>query len=120
MDPAHGGVHSRVNGSLDFWQAGGTPAPRLAAEGDGGLQRGEAGFLARGEFLAEPAGVADFVEAGANGFVVELLRVIQLVPSGHAGSVEVGDAGVMLANGGDDIAFHDLHVIDVVQQAEVR
>ncbi|KAG1320771.1 hypothetical protein G6F63_014102 [Rhizopus arrhizus] len=29
------------------------------------------------------------------------------------------EAGVMPADGGDDVAFHDLHVIDVVEQAEV-
>ncbi len=31
----------------------------------------------------------------------------------------MGEEFVVLADGGDDVAFHDLHVVDVVEQAEV-
>lgn len=75
----------------------------------------ETGFFARGEFLTEPAVVAHLMKTSANGFVVEFLGVIQFVTTGNAGGVKVGNTVVMFADGGNDITFHDLHVIDIVK-----
>jgi hypothetical protein len=42
------------------------------------------------------------------------------MPSGYAAGMEVADVSDVVANGVDDIAFHNLHVIDVVQQFHTR
>ena len=52
--------------------------------------------------------------------VVQLLRVVDLGAAGHAAGVIVRDVLRVGANRRDDVAFHDLHVVDVVQQLEAR
>src|SRR5439155_1640168 len=47
---------------------------------------------------------------------VELLGVVELVASRHAAGVEMADVGGVRPDGTDDVALHDLHVIDVVEQ----
>src|SRR5216110_29135 len=51
---------------------------------------------------------------------VQLLGAVQLVAAGHAPGVEVRDPLPVVTDGADDVAFHDLHVIDVVQQPDAR
>jgi hypothetical protein len=51
---------------------------------------------------------------------LQFLRAVQFVPPGHAAGMEVRDVLDILPDGADDIAFHDLHVIDVVQQLHAR
>src|SRR5712691_4101408 len=49
---------------------------------------------------------------------VQLLRAVQLVTPRNAPGVEMGDPILVVTDGADDVAFHDLHVIDVVQQLD--
>ena len=56
----------------------------------------------------------------SNGGVVEFLSGAQFVTPRDPGGVEVCDMLDVVANGGDDVAFHDLHVVDVIEQLEVR
>ena len=41
------------------------------------------------------------------------------MPAGNAAGVVVGDVGMELLNRRDHVSFHDLHVVDVVEQLEV-
>src|ERR1039457_663959 len=51
---------------------------------------------------------------------LQLLRAVQLMPAGYAAGVEVSDVLDVLPDGADDRAFHDLHVINVIQQLHAR
>ena len=51
---------------------------------------------------------------------LQFLRVVQFVTPRHAAGVEVPDVLDVVADGADDVALHDLHVIDVVQQFHAR
>src|SRR5688500_6195629 len=74
--------------------------------------------LRRDEFLRDITLEPGLGDRARDCRIVELLRGIYLVPSRHAGSVIVTDVVVIVADGPNDIAFHDLHVVDVVQQLE--
>ena len=50
--------------------------------------------------------------------IIDLLRVIDLVAARHAARVVVGDVGMEFLDPHDQVALHDLHVIDVVEQLE--
>jgi len=51
---------------------------------------------------------------------VDFLGVVDLIASGIAAGVEVADEGDVFGDGADEIAFHNLHVIDVVEQFDSR
>src|SRR5216684_6349142 len=77
--------------------------------------------VARGHELVrhespEP-GVGD---AGRDRVPVQLLGAVQLVAAGDAPRMKMGEVIPVVADGADDVAFHDLHMIDVVQQLDAR
>ena len=81
----------------------------------GRLQRGNR--VAFGpEFVAEVEIIAGTSNGATDAGVVEFLAIIQVATVGVAGGVEVADPFDVLADGADDIAFHDLHVVDVIEQ----
>jgi hypothetical protein len=51
---------------------------------------------------------------------IHFLRIVDLVTPGNAGAMEMRDVLDVVANGADQIAFHDLHVIRVVEQLHTR
>src|SRR5439155_9408495 len=51
--------------------------------------------------------------------IIQLLGVVDLVPAGHTPGVIVGDVLMVLADRADDIALHDLHVVDVIKELEM-
>lgn len=51
-----------------------------------------------------------------NAPVIEFLVIIKVATTRVARSVEVGDPLDVLLDSSDDIAFHDLHVVDVVKE----
>ncbi len=55
-----------------------------------------------------------------DGVPVHFLRVVDLVAAGNAGHVEMRDVLDVVANGANQIAFHDLHMVGVVQQLHAR
>src|SRR5213078_2320128 len=55
-------------------------------------------------------------DGGGDGVPVQLLRAVQLMAAGHPTRVEVPDGCRVVADRPDDVAFHDLHVINVVEQ----
>src|ERR1022692_4690061 len=89
------------------------------AERDGLLQ-GCHGILERDELVGEIAFELQVRDGLRDGAPVELLRVVELVASGHAAGVEVADVLDVVADGADDVAFHDLHVVNVVEQFDAR
>lgn len=68
------------------------------------------------ELVAYIAGEACLGDGLGDGAVVYFLRIIQLVPTGVAGGVVVGDVVGVLADAGYDVAIHDLDVEDVEKQ----
>ncbi len=84
------------------------------------LSEGGNGFSCWDEFLPEIALETCLADCRYDGGVVELLVFIDLVPSWVASSVVVRDVLMVLLDGADDITFHDLHVIDVIEELEVR
>ncbi len=67
-------------------------------------------------FVGDEALVAEVGDGFGDPFVMHFLGVVHFVAAGIAGGVEMGEEGVVVADGADDIAFHDLHVIDVVEE----
>src|SRR5438445_11273504 len=83
------------------------------------LQRGQR-VPRRHEFMRHEAGEARIRDGSCNRVVIQLLCVIQLVTTRHAAGMEMSDVGGMLPDRSNDIAFHDLHVVDVVEQLHAR
>ena len=72
------------------------------------------------EFVADVEIVTGLRNGAADPGIVELLRVVQIVASRIAGGVEVADPADVFTEGPDHVAFHDLHVVDVVQEFDAR
>src|SRR5258708_2067310 len=51
---------------------------------------------------------------------LHFLGTVEFMAAGPAAGVKVPDPLDILSDGGDQIAFHDLHVVDVVEQLHVR
>ena len=68
--------------------------------------------------------MADVARVGSGGDgshdrrVVNLLLIVEVLAAGVAGRVEVADAVDVRGDVADEIAFHDLHVVDVVEELE--
>src|SRR5687768_5665176 len=82
-------------------------------------QRGQRIEL-RNEFVREVYGKTGVDGGPADGRPLQLLRVVELVSDRHAAGVIVRDVLVMLLDGADLVACHDLHVVDVVEQFHSR
>src|SRR5690606_14625132 len=93
----------------------GAPRPSHRARLDGLAQCG-GGFARGDELVRDEAREAEVRDGGGDRAVVQLLRAVQLVAAGHAGGVEMRDVLAVVADGADDVALHDLHVVDVVEQ----
>src|SRR5690349_16771548 len=73
----------------------------------------------RREFVRHVTRVVQVGDRGGDGAIVELLRAVDLVAARHAAGMEMADPLDVVADRADHIAFHDLHMIDVVQQLYV-
>src|SRR6185436_17480575 len=75
--------------------------------------------VARGdELLGEVAGEALVRDGLADGGVLELLGLVELVAAGDAAGVVVADVLEVVGDRADHVALHDLHVVDVVEELE--
>src|SRR5271165_1084628 len=83
------------------------------AQGGDGVNGGE-------EFVGHVSLVACIGDAAHHGVILDLLVVIELVAAGNAAGVEVPEDSDVGGDGRDEISFHDLHVVDVVEQLDVR
>ncbi len=68
------------------------------------------------EFVGEEAGVVEVGDGLGHGAPLEFLSIVEFVAAGNASSVEMANVLDVFSDRADDVAFHDLHVIDVVQQ----
>src|SRR4051794_41051133 len=69
-------------------------------------------------FASDPATIADRVEVTKQERIVDLAGA-GLVAAGIVGQLHMRDAAKMLLQAACDVAFHDLHVIDVVLDKEI-
>src|SRR6185369_8741737 len=74
----------------------------------------------RSVLVCDEARVSGFGDGVGDKAVVQFLCVVDLLPRRHAGDVDVTDVIEILAKIADDIAVHDLHVIDVVDDLHAR
>jgi hypothetical protein len=79
------------------------------------LLQGRHGVFHRDELVGEIAFEFQVGDGLCDGVPVEFLGLVEFVPAGHAAGVEVADVLDVLADGADHVAFHDLHVVDVVE-----
>src|SRR5674476_895721 len=79
------------------------------AERDGLLQ-GRHGVLERDKLVGEIAFEFQVGDGLRDGAPVEFLGFVEFVAAGDAAGVEVADVLDVVADGADDVAFHDLHV----------
>ena len=115
-------LHVKTQASrLHTPDAGGTPAPQWRHTSQIWIacaQRLQRVGPLGDELLGHEALVAGLDDGLHDGRVVDLLRLVDLVAARHAAGVEVGDVLDVLLDRGDQVAFHDLHVVDVVEQLE--
>src|SRR5262245_18814579 len=92
-------------------------SPCLAAN-NLGLSKALPGIAGGNKLMRDPSFEPGIGDRLGNSLVVELLAGIQFVPARIPRRVVVGNPLTMISNGPDHIPFHDLHVIDVVQQTD--
>ena len=94
-----------------------------------GLNIAHFGGVPEGSHLVVPVGNEllrnEAIKAGGengahHGRVVDLLRVVEFASAGVTGGMVVTDVFLVFADVADDVAVHDLHMINVEQQLEVR
>jgi hypothetical protein len=57
--------------------------------------------------------------AAHSGWILDLLGLIELGPTRHAGGVVVTDNVLVRADAADDVAIQDLHMVDVEEELEL-
>lgn len=93
--------------------------PLNRAELDSLRQRGH-GIARRNKFVSEITLIIQICDRLRNRAPLQFLSVVEFVPARDAAGVEMGDVLHVFPDGADDVALHDLHVIDVVQQFHAR
>ncbi|QTK81675.1 Hypothetical protein AT6N2_L0801 [Agrobacterium tumefaciens] len=77
-----------------------------------------AGGRRRSIFAADPSFVTKFIQALEDEIVVDLARP-RLMTSGIIGDLNVADSVLQALEGRDEIALHDLHVVEVILYQQV-
>ena len=70
------------------------------------------------EFLGKEPVVACLSDRLNDRGVVEFLSFVEFIAAGASGSVIVSDVLSCPTDGGHDVTFHDLHVVDVIEKFE--
>src|SRR5467141_1253451 len=84
----------------------------------GGLAEGGERVAAGDEFMGDVAAEVRSGDAAHNPVPLDFLGAVEFVAAGNAAGVEVGDPIDIFLDGADQVTFHDLHVIDVVEQLD--
>src|SRR5688572_28538210 len=87
---------------------------RGVAEGGGAVGPGGE------EFLGDEAGEAGIENGAHDRGVVDLLVFVEFAAAGNTGGMVMADEVLVFAEAADDIAVHDLNVIDVEEQLHAR
>ena len=59
-------------------------------------------------------------DAAHHAVPLDFLSGVKFVAARNAAGVEVADPIDVFLNGADEVAFHDLHVVDVVEELDAR
>ena len=84
-----------------------------------GLPQALQGVAGGDEFLADVPLIADFEQRLHDWRIVDFLLLIELTAARVAGCVHMRDVVTVLAKARNDIAVHDLNVIDVEEQLQI-
>src|SRR5581483_1217875 len=82
------------------------------------LQRSDFVGALRNKFLGDKTLVAGVDDRLDHGGIINLLRLVDFGAAGHTAGMVMGDERMAGLDSSDEIAFHDLHVVDVVKQLE--
>src|SRR5690349_12631499 len=74
--------------------------------------------LGRNKLLRHKTLVSSFYNSCHDSRVVKFLSIVYFMAARNSSSVIVRNILLILFNGGNDVAFHNLHVIDIIQQFE--
>src|SRR5882762_7544853 len=83
-----------------------------------GLAEGGERVAAGDELVGDVAAEVRSGDAAHNAVPLDFLGAVEFVAAGNAAGVEVGDPIDVFLDGADQVTFHDLHVIDVVEQLD--
>jgi len=97
-------------------QAGGEEESDVAEVG--GLAEGSEGVARGDEFVGDVAAEVGGGDATHDAVPLDFLGAVELVAAGNAAGVEMGDPVDILLDGADEVAFHDLHVVDVEEKLD--
>src|SRR5215510_14382638 len=67
------------------------------------------------KLMSDVPGEPAIRDGAGHGVVLELLRIVDLMAARHAARVEMADVLGVLPDRADHVAFHDLHVVEVVE-----
>src|SRR5467141_88433 len=84
----------------------------------GGLAEGGKGVAGGDELVGDVAAEVGGGDAAHYAVPLDFLGGVEFVAAGDAAGVEVGDPIDIFLDGADQVTFHDLHVIDVVEQLD--
>ena len=84
------------------------------------LQQSRVGIAGRNKLVRDVAMEIRGRDSAHDPIPLHFLLIVQFMPAGNAAGVEVPDPLNILLDGVDQIAFHNLHVVDVVQELHVR
>ena len=73
----------------------------------------------RAPLMGDEAVVIHFSDGTRNERVIELLRIIDFTPGRHARDMDVTYLVEVIAQSTDDVAIHDLHMVDVVYDSDI-
>lgn len=96
------------------------PSSLLHVAGLDGLNEGLHRVTGRGIFVGNVTVIAGFGNSSHNGGVVNFLVLIKLVTAGDTCGMYVADVFNVLTYCGNQVAFHNLHVVNVVEHFESR
>src|SRR6266850_4483751 len=91
---------------------------RLHVAEVGGLAGGGGGVAGGDELVGDVAAEVGGGDAAHHAVPLNFLGGVELVAAGNPAGVEVGDPIDVFLDSADEIPFHDLHVIDVVEQLD--
>src|SRR5699024_1406423 len=70
----------------------------------------------RHKLLCHKAFKARFMYRFHNSGIVQLLCFVDLITARHTAGMVVSEVGMVILYGTDNISFHDLHMVDIIEQ----
>ena len=112
----------RLLGSYWVWKPKGQANPTGKrsdrAELDG-LSQALHGIPGREKLMGDETVETGLSDRLGNGWIIDLLGMVDFVSTGVTSGVVVSEVLMVVLDRADDIPFHDLHVVDVVEEFEM-